>query len=859
MDYKKVLPALKKCLEPKNKNSVFPNLYFSEGEITATDKVVLAAVKCEYPDEYEGKVVEPNLNITALDWADTKKLVNFYSSEMDEVKDDYLIENLSAACNKIKDLPTETRVLIQISGATYVPENVLRLTGVFKAAKEPFRFYLSRANTRTPIAILTSKSITAMLMPVVDSGSCDNFTVERAMAYGAEVVTQDPVTNPVPAKHKELSIDIETYSPVSLKDSGVYKYAEHRDFRILLFAYAFDDEAVNIIDVASGETLPQEVADALLDPAITKTAFNALFERTCINRDWFSLLGYATPIVTPVEQWSCTMIKTAYLGLPLSLEAAAAVLKLPVQKMEEGKALIRYFSIPCKPTAANGGRTRNLPAHAPEKWAKFKEYCIMDVEVERSLKAKLSFYDLPEMERRLYILDQQINDRGVLIDRSFVQSAISIDEAYKDELKVTAKDLTNLENPNSIPQLKDWIAEQTGVEVSSLTKESVKEILKTVPADEVIEVLKLRQELSKTSTKKYNAMLEAVGEDDRIRGLLQFYGANRTGRWAGRLVQVQNLPQNHLGDLDRARSIVADKDADLLELLYGNVPDTLSQLIRTAFIPAPGNTFIVADFSAIEARVIAWLAGEQWRLDVFNSHGKIYEASASQMFRVPIETVTKGSDLRQRGKVSELALGYQGGAGALVSMGALKMGLKESELPELVDRWRQANPNIVELWGTFNAAAKTAVKEGTLQTIAHGVSIEKRGSVLYINLPSGRRLSYFRPRMGTNRFGSESVIYEGMNQTTKKWEVVETYGGKLVENVVQAIARDCLAYAMLELDKYGYDIVMHVHDEVIIEVGDMDEDHYLADACKIMGEPIPWAPDLPLRADGYITNYYRKD
>ena len=642
-----------------------------------------------------------------------------------------------------------------------------------------------------------------------------------------------------------LSIDIETYSPVNLKDSGVYKYAFAPGFKILLFAYAFDGQPVTVIDLEQGEEIPTEVARALFDKNILKTAFNALFERVCINA--------AFAVNLPIDQWECTMARASMLGLPLSLDAVATVLKLENQKTD-GRALIRYFCTPNK----NG--SQNPPSADLFKWEAFKDYCKQDVEVERSIRSKLSFFEIPESEKQLYILDQLINDRGILIDRTFVENAIYIDDNYKDALSITAKDITNLDNPNSTNQLKAWIAEQTGQDVDSLTKEAVKDILKTLPDDEVVEVLKLRQEMSKTSTKKYNAMLQAVCSDNRVRGLLQYYGANRTGRWAGRLVQVQNLPQNHLHDLDLARRTVTDNDAELLEMLFGNVPDTLSQLIRTAFIAAPGHTFIVADFSAIEARVIAWLAGEQWRLDVFNTHGKIYEASASQMFKVPLESVTKGSDLRQRGKVSELALGYQGGAGALVSMGALKMGLKESELPELVARWRAANKNIVQLWETVNDAAKAATNDATLIIgIGQGVTFEKRGSVLYVNLPSGRRLSYFRPRMGTNRFGSESVIYEGMNQTTKKWEAVETYGGKLVENIVQAIARDCLAYAMLRLDAEGYRIVMHVHDEAVIEAPEAGAEAALINACQIMGEAIPWAPGLPLRADGYITPYYKKD
>jgi len=643
---------------------------------------------------------------------------------------------------------------------------------------------------------------------------------------------------------KVLSIDIETYSPEDLKTAGVYKYASHPEFKILLFAYAFDDEPVEVVDIEQGEELPDSVAYALTNKEILKTSFNALFERVCISYFYKVSLG--------AEQWECTMILSAMVGLPLSLDMVASVLKLKQQKAE-GRSLIRYF---CNPSADG---KRNLPFSDIFKWQSFKEYCRQDVEVERAIRNKLNYLELIDSEKQLYILDQQINDRGVKVDTSFIANAIKIDSKYKEGLTEEITDITDLSNPNSVQQLKEWLSEELGEPVESLTKDAVSKLLKALPSEEVIRVLQIRQESSKTSVKKYAAMEAAVCTDDRIRGLLQFYGANRTGRWAGRLVQVQNLPQNHLPDLDLARQIVADGDGDLLAMLYGNVPDTLSQLVRTAFIPEDGHTFIVADFSAIEARVIAWLAGEKWRLDVFNSHGKIYEASASKMFHVPIESVTKGSDLRQKGKVSELALGYQGGVGALEKMGAAKMGLSPEELPELVDAWRKANPAIVRLWADIDAAAKRAVKDGIVETVQRGIKIEKRGSVLYIFLPSGRRLSYFRARMGTNRFGSESVVYEGMNQTTKKWETVETYGGKLVENIVQAIARDCLAYAMLELNRWDYKIVMHVHDEVIIEAPISEGAMSLDQALTTMSQPIPWAPGLPLRADGYITNYYRKD
>lgn len=648
---------------------------------------------------------------------------------------------------------------------------------------------------------------------------------------------------------KVLAIDIETYSPVDLKESGLYAYAEHPEFEVLLFAYAFDKDPVTVVDLALFEDVPEEVFLALHDPSVLKTAHNANFERVCLSKHFGTNL--------PIDQWECTMVKSAMLGLPFALGVVGKILKIDQEKMTEGKALIRYFSMPCKPTKANGMRTRNLPEHDMEKWNTYKLYNGRDVEAEREIREKTAFFKMHDGEKELYILDQVINDRGVMVDRQFVNNAIKMDATYKDRLTVEMTELTNLNNPNSVSQLKAWIAEETGEDVTSLTKEAILTMLKNTPSDEVSRVLRNRQEMAKTSVKKYNAMANAVGSDGRIRGLLQFYGANRTGRWAGRLVQVQNLPQNHLYDLDLARELVRENDLEMLEMLFGNVPDTLSQLIRTAFVAMPGNTFLVADFSAIEARVIAWLAGEKWRLDVFATHGKIYEASASQMFKVPIEEVTKGSPLRQKGKVSELALGYQGGPGALTQMGALKMGLQEDELQGLVDAWRAANPNIVRLWKTIDNAAKEAVENKALVSINHGIKFDCRAGVLFIELPSGRKLSYIHPRLGKNRFDSSSLIYEGMNQTTKQWCDQETYGGKLVENIVQAIARDCLAYAMINLDKAGYQIVMHVHDEAIIEIE--EERANLKDVCKIMGQPIPWAKGLLLRADGYSTKYYRKD
>jgi DNA polymerase len=648
---------------------------------------------------------------------------------------------------------------------------------------------------------------------------------------------------------RTLNIDIETYSPVDLIKSGVYAYSEHPEFEILLFAYAFDAGQVKVIDIASGEKVPEEVMQAMEDETVLKTAFNASFERTCID-NFFGLW-------LPTEQWECTMVKSAMCGLPLSLAAVANVLKLEQKKMVAGKALIRYFSLPCKPTKANGMRVRNLPTHDTDKWNTFKVYCGQDVEVERAIRSKIKFFEIPEFEKRLYILDQDINDRGVMLDREFIQNAISIDITSKERLTAEAIQLTGLDNPNSTAQLKQWIGNETGEEVKSLSKETIPALLENSGNAILTKVLQIRQEMAKTSVKKYEAMSNAICSDSRVRGLLQFYGANRTGRWAGRLVQVQNLPQNHLFDLDLARKLVSENDIEMLEILFGNIPDTLSQLIRTAFVAKAGCTFLVADFSAIEARVIAWLAGEKWRLNVFNTHGKIYEASASQMFKVPIESVVKGSPLRQKGKISELALGYQGGVGALTTMEALKMGLEESELQGLVNAWRLANPAIVRLWDEVGKAAMEAVENGAPVAFHHGIRFECRNNLLYIQLPSGRKLSYVRPSISSNKFGSNALKYEGMNQTTKQWCVQDTYGGKLVENIVQAIARDLLAEAMINVENAGYKIVCHVHDEVIIECE--IEKANLEEVCTIMGQPISWAPGLPLRADGYETEYYKKD
>jgi len=643
---------------------------------------------------------------------------------------------------------------------------------------------------------------------------------------------------------RTLSIDLETFSSVDLAKSGVYRYAEAPDFEILLFGYSVDGGPVRVIDIANGETLPEDIQCAILNRNITKWAFNAQFERICLSR----YLG----IWLEPNSWRCTMVWSAYLGLPLSLEGAALVTGADKQKLTEGKELIRYFSVPCKPTQTNGGRTRNLPEHAQDKWERFKAYNARDVETELAIQSRLEKFPMPEHEWQNYILDQQINDRGIQLDLELVKQAIRCDDQTREVLTNRMRVLTKLENPNSVAQMKTWLSEN-GLEIESLDKASVKTLLRTAP-DHLSEVLELRQLLAKSSVKKYTAMENVVCADGRARGLLQFYGANRTGRFAGRLIQVQNLPQNHLPDLEQARSLVRSGQFEALEMLYNSVPGVLSELIRTAFIPKEGFKFIVADFSAIEARVIAWLAGEAWRNEVFATHGKIYEASAAQMFRVPIAEVTKGSPLRQKGKIAELALGYGGSVGALKAMGALEMGLSEGELKPLVAAWRNTNPNIVRLWWDVDSSVKEAVKERT-RTETHRIQFEYRSGMLLIRLPSGRQLTYVKPQIGINSFGSESVSYEGIG-TTKKWERIESYGPKFVENIVQAISRDILCFAMQNLDSAGYKIVMHVHDEAVLEV---PLEVSLQDVCTLMGKTPPWAKGLLLRADGYECNFYKKD
>ena len=647
-----------------------------------------------------------------------------------------------------------------------------------------------------------------------------------------------------------ISIDIETFSDIDLGKCGVYRYAESPSFDILLFSYSIDDGQIKLIDLASGEKLPEEIINSLMDASIIKTAFNANFERVCLMKYLCRVLG--KEVYLDPSSWRCSEVQAAMLGLPLHLEGVAQVLQLEEQKMSEGKALIRYFCMPCKPTAANGGRTRNLPSDAPEKWEQFKAYNIRDVEVELAIRKKLEKYPIPEAEHDLYVLDQKINDRGFQADMNFVMQAITCDRQFSVAATEKAYELTGLENPNSVAQLKDWLVSR-GVEVESLSKKNVQELVGETEG-EVKEALKLRLLMAKTSVRKYEALERAVCSDGRVHGLLQFYGANRTGRWAGRLVQVQNLPQNHLEDLKLARDLVKEGRFEDIELLFGNIPGVLSELIRTAFVPKEGHRFIVADFSAIEARVISWLAGEKWRLEVFASHGKIYEAAASMMFHVPIEEVTKGSPLRQKGKISELACGYGGGVGALKAMGALEMGVEEDELQGLIDNWRTANPRIVNFWWEVDKAAITAVKERT-KTRTHGIIFTYQSGMLFVTLPSGRNLVYVKPKLMLNKFGREGLTYEGIG-ATKKWERIETYGPKIVENIVQAASRDLLAEAMLRLDRQVFAIVAHVHDEVICEVPEGKSS--VEEICSLMSKGPKWAQGLPLTADGYECKFYQK-
>lgn len=645
---------------------------------------------------------------------------------------------------------------------------------------------------------------------------------------------------------KTLSIDIETYSSVDLSKSGVYRYAESPDFEILLLGYSVDGRDERVVDFAGGEKLPGEISAALVDPTIIKWAFNAQFERICLSK-WLGLP--AGHFLDPCS-WRCTMIWSAYMGLPLSLEGVGVVLGLEKQKLSEGKDLIRYFCRPCSPTAINNERTRNLPHHTPDKWNTFKEYNRRDVEAEIGIQEKLAKFNVPNDVWADYHLDQEINDRGVALDRDLVRQAIGMDNRSRSELNRLMQELTELDNPNSVMQMKQWLSDQ-GLETDTLGKKAVTEMLKSAP-EPLGKVLELRQVLAKSSIKKYTAMENVVCSDGRARGMFQFYGANRTGRFSGRLIQLQNLPQNHLPDLEQARGLVRSGNFDALEILYDSVPEVLSELIRTAFIPKPGCKFIVADFSAIEARVIAWLAGEKWRQEVFEAGGDIYCASASQMFRVPVEKHGVNGHLRQKGKIAELALGYGGSVGALKAMGALEMGLDESELQPLVSAWRASNPSIVRLWWDVDRAAKKAVRERTISE-THGIRFSYQSGMLFITLPSGRQLSYVKPRIDINQFGSECITYEGVG-STKKWERIESYGPKFTENIVQAISRDILCFAMQNLKDYS--IVMHVHDEIVIEADLVIPTESI---CRQMGETPPWARGLLLRADGYETNFYRKD
>ena len=643
-----------------------------------------------------------------------------------------------------------------------------------------------------------------------------------------------------------LSIDIETYSDIPLQKTGVYRYCESPNFEILLFGYSIDSGPVQVVDLACGEHIPKEVLAALEDDSVIKWAFNAAFERVCLSR----YLGYPTGEYLDPESWHCSMVWAATMGLPLSLEGVGAVLGLEKQKLTEGKELIKYFCQPCLPTKANGQRTRNRPFHAPDKWELFKRYNARDVEAEMGIQQKLSKFPVPPQVWEEYDIDQEINDRGVRIDMELVEQAIQMDARSRQELTDAMKRMTALENPNSVQQMKQWLSDN-GMETDSLGKKVVAELLKTAPP-ELAEVLTLRQQLAKSSVRKYQAMEKTVCSDNRARGMFMFYGANRTGRFSGRNIQLQNLPQNHLPDLAEARALVRSGDFDAVELLYEDVPDTLSQLIRTAFIPRDGAQFLVADFSAIEARVIAWFAGETWRQEVFAKGGDIYCASASQMFKVPVEKHGINGHLRQKGKIAELALGYGGSVGALKAMGALEMGLTEEELPQLVDAWRQSNPNIVKFWWAVDKAVMEAVRYKHTTT-DYGLTFSCRSGMLFITLPAGRKLAYVKPRVGTNKFGGECITYEGIG-STKKWERLDSYGPKFVENIVQATARDILCYAMRTLRCCS--IVMHIHDELVIEA---DPRMSLDAVCEQMGRTPPWAKGLMLRADGYATPFYKKD
>ena len=656
---------------------------------------------------------------------------------------------------------------------------------------------------------------------------------------------------------KNLFIDIETYSSVDIKESGAYKYIESPDFEILMIGYALDNGPVSIIDLAQGEEMPEEFEEALLDPECTKVAHNAVFERLSFKR-----VGYTIP----AEQWYCTSVKAAYCGLPLSLDGVSKALNLSDKKLDTGKSLIKYFSCPCKATRVNGMRTRNYPEHAPEKWEMYKEYNMYDVLAEREIFFKLERHIIPNIEREMYVLDQNVNDRGILVDMELAESAIAVDNAYTALLTQQAQELTGLENPNSPVQIRQWIEKQTGCAVLSLSKEIMPDLLRDF-ADypNVIELLNIRKKLSKTSIKKYYAMLNCAMKDHRVRGTFQFYGANRTGRWAGRLLQLQNLSKNHISHIEIPRELIRARDWESVEMMYDDVADILSQLVRTALIASPGKVFSVADFSAIEARVISWLANEKWRMDVFNGDGKIYEATGAKMFNVPISSITKGSVLRDKSKISELALGYEGSLGALRRMGGERMGLSDTEMMSLVRKWRMANPAIVEMWKEIDEASKEAVRyQRPVSCTCRNIIFDCDGEFMTIQLPSGRKLYYYGPKFKDKKIGKSTMptkvlCYQGVVQETKQWGEIDTYGGKLTENIVQAIARDLLGSSMLQLEAAGYHPVCHIHDECLVEVPEENAQAYYEEMARIMGTPPEWASDLPLRADGYVTPFYLKD
>lgn len=655
---------------------------------------------------------------------------------------------------------------------------------------------------------------------------------------------------------QDIFIDIETYSSVDIKTSGAYKYIASPDFEILLISYAINDGPVVTIDLAQGDAMPDEFEEALFDPEFRKHAHNAVFERLSFKR-----VGYDIP----ADEWYCTAVKAAYCGLPISLDQVSKVLDLINKKLDTGKALIKYFSCPCKPTKVNGGRTRNYPWHAPDKWEMYKEYNAYDVLAEREIYNMLEGYDIPESERELYIVDQAINDRGILIDSTLAKSAIQIDEEYSEVLMEQARALTHLDNPKSSPQLCKWLSDKTGDSIISLAKDVLPGLIKQYENyPEVREALELRQKLAKSSIKKYYAMVNCATSDNRVRGTFQFYGANRTGRWAGRLLQLQNLSKNHLDDIDTPRELIRKGDWDTVDMLYGDVADILSQLVRTGIVAPEGKILAVCDFSAIEARVISWLAEEDWRMDVFRGDGKIYEAAGSRMFNVPVSAITKTSPLRQKAKIAELALGYQGHLGAMKRMGGEAMGLSEAEMTSIVRKWRDANPKIVDLWAEVEDCAMEAVRYGReVVGTSRNLVFNYDGDALTIKLPSGRCLFYRKPHIKEKAKGKTTIkalFYEGLNQETKQWTVIDTYGGKMTENIVQAIARDLLAYSLINLHKAGYAITMHVHDEIIAEIDyDGTEQEVYNQMAAIMGQAPSWASDLPLNADGYLTVYYKKD